>query len=72
MNFALYSLFYSVSIKVLSAKNRVLLVCRPIMLKGLYCCWVAVGAACWSINVIGSQGVIGMGICVLGGVVAVG
>jgi hypothetical protein len=35
MNFALYNSFYSTSVKVSSAKNRVLSVCRPIIPKGL-------------------------------------
>jgi len=34
INLALYSSFYSVFIKVLSTRNRVLLVYRPIILKG--------------------------------------
>jgi len=38
INLALYSLFCSAFIKVLSARNRVLLLCRPIMLKGLLLC----------------------------------
>ena len=33
INFTLYSLFYSISIKVLSIKNKVLLVYKPIILK---------------------------------------
>ena len=35
INFTLYSLFYCISIKALSAKNKVLLVYRPIMPTGL-------------------------------------
>ena len=34
INFVSYSLFCFIFIKVLSAKNKVLLVYRPIMLKG--------------------------------------
>ena len=35
INLALYSLLYLAFTKVLSAKNSVLLVCRPTILKGL-------------------------------------
>jgi len=35
INLALYSLYCSIFIKVLSTRNRVLLVYRPIILKGL-------------------------------------
>jgi len=38
INLALYSSFYSAFIKVLSARNRVSLVCRPIMPKGSLLC----------------------------------
>jgi len=38
INLALYSSFYSMFIKVLSTRNRVLLVYRPIILKGSLLC----------------------------------
>jgi len=38
INLALYSLFCSTFIKVLSTRNRVLLICRPTIPKGLLLC----------------------------------
>ena len=38
---------------------------------GTACCWVAVGVAYWGIDVTGSLGAVGVGSCILGGVVAI-